>query len=308
MEKWMTSWRVAIALIAQAAVLQVATSARALDVVTSTTDLAAITEAVGAGRVKATSIAKGYQDPHYVEAKPSYMLKVRKADLLFYVGLQLEIGWLSLLVEGARNSSLVSIPAGTGITILEVPTGEVSRSQGDIHPEGNPHYWLDPRNGLIIAGTISQRLRQAEPEMDSEIAAASRRFKELLRERTATWERKMAPYRGRQIVAYHKQWEYLANWLGLRIVGYIEDKPGVPPSPAHLAALIRQMRRQSIPCVIAATFVDPKIPKLVAGKAGARFVVLPSSVGAVPEATDYIRLFDIITDRLAEALKQEGGE
>ncbi len=278
-----------------------------LSVVTTIPDLAAIAREVGGEAVEVESITKGYQDPHYVQAKPSYMLEVRRADLLFYVGLDLETGWLPLLVEGARNSRLRSLAVSDGIAILEVPGKDISRAQGDIHPQGNPHYWLDPRNGIVVARTIAHELASVDPSRSAYFSGRAGAFADRLGARIAQWEEAMAGRRGKRVVAYHKQWEYLARWLGLEIAGYIEDKPGIPPSPAHLAELIREMKAREIPCVLAATFTDPKIPELVAEKAGARFVVLPSSVGALPEASDYISLFDVITERLAQALAENGG-
>lgn len=292
------------------AVVAMATPALAggkLSVVTTIADLAAIAREVGGEAVEVESIAKGYQDPHYVQAKPSYMLKVKRADLLFYVGLDLEIGWLPLLVEGARNSRLESVALSYGIAILEVPGKDISRAQGDIHPQGNPHYWLDPRNGIVVARTIAHELASADPSRSAYFSHRADAFADRLGRRIAHWEKTMAGRRGKRVVAYHKEWEYLARWLGLEIADYIEDKPGIPPSPAHLAELIREMKAREIPCVLAATFIDPKIPELVAEKAGARFVVLPSSVGALPEASDYISLFDVITERLAEALAENRG-
>ncbi len=276
---------------------------RPLSVVTTTTDLAAIAEALGGGRVKVRSIAKGAQDPHYVAAKPSYMRLLNRADLLLYVGLQLEIGWLSLLVEGARNPGLVSLTLSKGISVLEVPEGEVTRAQGDIHPEGNPHYWLDPRNGFVMAKRISQQFKALAPDDGPYFEQRLNRFEEQLRGGIRKWKQQMLPYRGQEIVAYHKQWEYLANWLGLSIMGYVEDKPGIPPAPKHVARLTRTIRGRKVKALLVSSFINPRIPQSVANKAGTKMVVLPASVKGEKGVKTYNDLFDSIVGRLVPALK-----
>lgn len=278
-------------------------AADGLSVVTTTPDLAAIARAVGGDRVKVESIAKGFQDPHYVEAKPSFMRLVNQARLLVYAGLQLEIGWLPPLVQGARNPGLVQVDASQGVPVLERPTGPISRAQGDVHPEGNPHYWLDPRNGAVIARTIAQQLKALAPADATRFDQNLKLFEDDLGRRRQKWEERMAPFRGREIVAYHKQWEYLARWLGLTIVGYVEDKPGIPPAPQSLAAVVRTMQEKKIKALLAANFTNPTIPQSVAEKTGARLVVLPASVGGEKGIDAYGDLFDAIVGRLVEGLK-----
>ncbi len=274
-----------------------------LSVVTTTTDLAAIAEALGGKRVKVRSIAKGAQDPHYVAAKPSYMRLLNRADLLLYVGLQIEIGWLPLLVEGARNPGLLSLNLSRGISVLEVPKGEVTRAQGDIHPEGNPHYWLDPRNGFVIARRISLQLKALAPDDGPYFEQRLRLFEEKLRGSIQRWEQQMTPYRGQEIVAYHKQWEYLARWLGLSIIGYVEDKPGIPPAPKHVASLARTIRARKIKALLVSSFINPSIPQSMAVKAGTKMVVLPASVKGEKGVKTYNDLFDSIVGRLVVVLK-----
>lgn len=185
----------------------VALAAEPIFVMTTIPDLAAITKAVGGERVKVDSIAKGFQDPHYVEAKPSFMRAINQARLLFDVGLQLEIGWLPLLVQGARNPGLAQVNLSQGISVLERPTGPISRAQGDIHPEGNPHYWLDPRNGVLMAGSIARELKALAPTDGAYFEQNLKRFEANLNRRRQVWEERMAPLRGVNVVAYHKQWE-----------------------------------------------------------------------------------------------------
>jgi zinc/manganese transport system substrate-binding protein len=280
-----------------------AAAAEPISIITTTADLAAIASAVGKERVKVESIAKGYQDPHYVEAKPSYMRVVNRARLLLSVGLQLEIGWLPLLVQGARNPSLIQADLSQGIAVLERPTGPISRAQGDIHPEGNPHYWLDPRSGLVMARKIVQELKALAPSDGASFEENLKRFENDLNGRRQKWEQRMAPLRGLEVVAYHKQWEYLAHWLGLSIIDYVEDKPGIPPAPQHMANLIRTMQQKKIKALLVANFTSPTIPQSVADKAGAKMVVLPASVGGDKGIDSYADLFETIVAKLAEILR-----
>ena len=278
-------------------------AAEPLSVVTTTTDLAAITKAVGGERVKVESIAKGFQDPHYVEAKPSYMRIVNQGRILFYVGLQLEIGWLPLLVQGARNPGLVQVSLSGGIPVLERPTGPISRAQGDVHPEGNPHYWLDPRNGVIMARRVARELKGLAPTDGAYFEQNLKLFESDLARRRQKWEEQMAPFRGTEVVAYHKEWEYLAKWLGISIVDYVEDKPGIPPSPRHLEGLIQTMRQHKIKALLVSNFTSPTISQAVADKGGAKMIVLPVSVGGEKGIESYADLFETVIARLAEGLK-----
>lgn len=278
-------------------------AAEPISVVTTTADLAALAKAVGGERVSVESISKGFQDPHYVEAKPSYMRTLNRARLLLSVGLQLEIGWLPLLIQGARNPSLIQVDLSSGITVLERPTGPISRAQGDIHPEGNPHYWLDPRNGSVLARKIVQELKALAPSDGTSFEENLKRFENDLNNRRQKWEQKMAPFRGTEVVAYHKQWEYLAHWLGLNIIDYVEDKPGIPPAPQHMANLIRTMQQKKIKALLVGNFTSPTIPQSVAEKAGAKMVILPASVGGEKGVDSYADLFETIIAKLAESLR-----
>lgn len=280
-----------------------ATAAEPISVVTSTTDVAAIVKAIGSERVNVESIAKGTQDPHYVEAKPSYMRVMNRARVLFYTGLQLEIGWLPLLVQGARNRSLVQVDLSQGIPVLERPTGPISRAQGDVHPEGNPHYWLDPRNGISMARRIAQELKGVAPGDAALFDQNLKNFEDDLSRRRQKWEERMAPFRGAEVVGYHKEWEYLAHWLGLSIIGYVEDKPGIPPAPQQLANIVRTMQQRKIKALLVANFTNPTIPQSVAEKGGVKLVILPASVGGEKGIDSYGDLFESIIGKLAEALK-----
>jgi ABC-type Zn uptake system ZnuABC Zn-binding protein ZnuA len=188
--------------------------------------------------------------------------------------------------------------------VLEVPSGHIDRSQGDIHPAGNPHYWLDPRNGLPIANGMAERLSALSPE-DAELFQANLiAFQEQLATRIADWEQRMAPFQGREVVAYHKQWEYLTHWLGLKVIGYVEDKPGVPPSPRHVANLIERMKERRVPVLLCTPFTPPKIPQQVAHKAGANLLLLPPSVTGGSGIETYIDLFEYLISKLESTFKE----
>ena len=280
-----------------------------LKVVTTTPDLAAIAKAVGGDQVQVRSIARGYQDPHYVEAKPSYMTALRRADLLVYTGLQLEFGWLPLLIEGARNPRLLAgapghLDASAAVRrVLEIPTGPVSRAQGDIHPFGNPHYALDPRNGLLVAELLAEIFKKNDSVNSGGYINNLNQFRESLERAIQDWERRLSPYRGTQVVTYHQQWEYLLDWLGWRIVGVVEDKPGIPPSPRHMADIVQTMRANNVKLLLSTNFRDQKIPRLVAERTGARLLTLPISPGGAEGIESYEDLFEHILSNLEEGLR-----
>src|SRR6266702_2275347 len=209
-----------------------------LQVMTATTDLASLAEEVGGDKVSVESVARGYQDPHFVEAKPSFLLKLRKADLLIVVGLALEIGWLPALITQSTNPKIqVGAPgyfdASRYAKILEIPTGQVTRAEGDVHPLGNPHYWLDPENGLRIAKGISDKFSEMRPGDSAYFAQRYASFEQRLKQADQQWLAQMKSYAGRKIVTYHRSWPNFAEHFGLNVVGYVEPRPGIPPSPQH---------------------------------------------------------------------------
>lgn len=281
-----------------------AARAATLKVVTTVTDLAWVVQSIGGDRVQVTALCKGYQDPHYLQAKPSYAKDLKKADLLLFTGLELEVAWLPRLLDTARNPKLRPgspdlVDASAAVDgILEIPTGPTDRSQGDIHPLGNPHYVLDPRKLIPIGEAVSRALADADPDGAEAYAAGYDRFQTDLTAKIAAWETRAEPLRGKPIVAFHKQWEYLADWLGLDILDYIENRPGVPPSPRHVSELIDAMKAKKAQLVICAPFVDVHAAQEVARRGGARQVVLPSSVGGVDGTDTYPQLIDTILGRL----------
>jgi zinc/manganese transport system substrate-binding protein len=279
-----------------------------LKVVTSTTDLYDIARAVGGNRITATHIGEGYQDPHFIEAKPSFVLQLRNADVWAFVGLDLEVGWMSLLLDGARNPRIRMGGSGyldvsRAIPLLDVPRGNVDRSQGDVHPLGNPHYWLDPENGKRIARLFQQKFAQLDPAGAAAYAANEKAFEAKLDAAERSWAPLLARIKGKPVVAWHTSWRYFAEYTGMNIVGFMEPKPGVPPSPSHLARLIATMRQTGAKVIIMEPFYDRKTADLVAGRTGAKVLVLPPSVGGVKGLSDYTSLMTYDIQQLANALQ-----
>jgi len=296
------------ALIIAACAFPPASEAKKLNVVTSTTDMAALAQEVGGDKITVEALAKGYQDPHFVEAKPSFLLKLKNADLLISVGLQLEIGWLPPLVTQCGNSRIqVGAPgyldASQFAEILDLPTGQVTRAMGDVHPLGNPHYWLDPNNGRRVARGIAQKLGEMDTA-DSQYF--QERFQDFDRRLTAAekiWGAQMAPYKGRKVVTYHTSWSNFAKHFGLQVVGYIEPRPGIPPTPAHTIEIIQLMRRDNVKVVVVEPYFDLKTPNSIGSATGAKVIVLLPSVGGEKEVTDYFKLFDYDINLLIQACK-----
>lgn len=285
--------------------LHVGVPARAepLRVVTTLETFADLARSVGGSLVRVEALARGYQDPHFVEAKPSLLVPLSRADLLVFAGLDLELGWLPPLVQGSRNARIQpgspgSLDASTAISVLDVPAGKVDRAKGDIHPLGNPHYWIPPVNGLKVAKEIAARLQAIDPTHAADYAANLQKLAGLMKAKAVEWERKAAAVRGLEVVTYHKSWVYVSAWLGLREVGYVEVKPGIAPDPKHLAGLIAQMKAMRVRALLIESFYNRGIAGQVADAAGAKLVVLPSDVGATPAITSYLALVDAVLDGL----------
>jgi zinc/manganese transport system substrate-binding protein len=284
-------------------------AAKKLNVITATTDLASLAQEVGGDKIDVEAIAKGYQDPHFVEAKPSFLLKLRHADLLVVVGLDLEIGWLPPLITQSGNPHIQPAAAGyldasQFAEILEKPQGQVSRAMGDVHPLGNPHYWLDPENGRRIAKGIANKLA----EMDTPNASYyQQRFQDFDKRLTAAeqnWDAQMKPYAGRKVVTYHKSWPNFAKHFNLNVVGYIEPRPGIPPTPGHTIELIQQMKRDNVKIIMVEPYFDLKTPNNIASATGGKVLVMLPSVGGEKDITDYFKLFDYDIGMLKKAFDE----
>jgi ABC-type Zn uptake system ZnuABC Zn-binding protein ZnuA len=282
-----------------------------LNVVTTTEDLASIAREVGGDRIDVEAIARGYQDPHFVEAKPSFILRLQRADLLVVVGRDLEIGWLPPLIQQSRNSKIQAgangyLDASLRARILDIPQGQITRAMGDVHPLGNPHYWLDPENGKVIARAIFEKLAQLRPadrvffeqrlnDFNGRVDAAEKR-----------WLAAMAPYKGLKVATYHRSFTNFADRFGLDVMGYVEPRPGIPPSPQHTLDLINEMKQQNVKLVLVEPYFDLRTPNSVGRGTGAEVLVMPPSVGGVKEVTDYFKLFDYNINLLITALRKAG--
>jgi zinc/manganese transport system substrate-binding protein len=294
----------------------VGASARAqgkLNVMTTTEDLASIAREIGGDRITVDSMAKGYQDPHFVEAKPSFILKLQKADLLVLVGRELEIGWLPPLIQQSRNARIQAgadgyLDASLQAQILEIPSGEITRAMGDVHPLGNPHYWMDPENGKRIAKEIAEKLTQFRPNDRAYFTMRLTDFTSRLDEAEKRWLAMMAPYKGTKMVTYHRSFPNFAERFGLNIVGYVEPRPGIPPTPQHTLDLINEMKRQNVKLVLVEPYFDLKTPQAIGRETGAEVLVMPPSVGGVKEVPDYFKLFDYDINLLIDAMKKSGAK
>ena len=327
------------------AVVLAAPASAKLKVMTTTTDLASIARAVGGDAVEVTAIASGDQDPHFIEARPSLMSGARNADLLVEVGMELEVGWEPLILQGARNPKIQAgqpghLDASEGVRKLEVPTGTVDRSQGDVHPFGNPHYWLDPWNARVVSQEIADRLAQLSPQDAPAIRERAAAFRarldaamfgadlakaaggdalwrmadgdlpaalkaEAARRGGALpplggWAARLAPFRGAAVMTYHKSWPYLLDRFGLVTVGEIEPKPGIPPSPSHLLELIKAAQQAHAKAILVEPWYGNQAPDLVAGRTGAKVVSVTQSVETADG--DYVEHFGKIVEALASAL------
>jgi zinc/manganese transport system substrate-binding protein len=282
-------------------------------VVTTTEDLAAIAREVGGDRVTVDFIARGYQDPHFVEPKPSFILKLQRADLLVAVGRELEAGWLPPLVQQSRNAKIQPgadgyLDASIGARILDIPQGQITRAMGDVHPLGNPHYWLDPENGKVIARSIAGKLAQLRPNDKAYFDQRLNDFSTRLSDGEKRWLAQMQPYKGMKVVTYHRSFTNLADRFGLDVIGYVEPRPGIPPSPQHTLDLVSEMRKQGVKLVLVEPYFDLKTPNAIGRQTGAQVVVLPPSVGGTKDITDYLKLFEYDMNLLVNAIKQAAGQ
>lgn len=283
------------------------TAAADLRVVATTTDLADLARAVGGKHVDVDAICKGEQDPHYVQARPSYMVRLSRADLLISVGLDLEVAWLPPLIRGARNPAINRgkpghLDASTAITPIDVRGRKVDRRGGDLHPRGNPHYWLDPHNARPIARAIAARMQKLDPDHAADYAKNVAAFGKRLDAALARWDKRMAPHRGKPVVSYHATFNYFIQRFGLSLRGFVESKPGIPPAPAHLARLIGQMRKDHVGVILHERYHDESASQLVARRTKATVVKLPTSVAGGASTSDYIKLMDHLVERTAAAL------
>jgi zinc/manganese transport system substrate-binding protein len=291
-----------------AVVAPTAAGAKKLIVVASTTDMASLAQEVGGDRIDVEAIAKGYQDPHFVEAKPSFLLKLRQADLLIHVGLQLEIGWLPPLITQSGNARIQmgasgNLDASQFAEILEIPQGTVTRAEGDVHPLGNPHYWLDPDNGRRIARGIANKLADLDPGDSVFFQQRFQDFDKRLSAAEQKWDADMKPWRGQKVVTYHRSFPNFAKHFGLDVIDYVEPRPGIPPTPGHTIEVIQLMKREKCKVVLVEPYFDLKTPQSIGREAGAQVVVYLPSVGGEKQATNYFELFNYDIGLLIKAFQ-----
>jgi len=280
-------------------------SQAALQVVTTTEDLAAIARAIGGAAVDVASLTPGTRDPHFAEAKPSMIRKVYRADLLILVGADMEIGWLPPLLQSARNGRVQPGNAGYLDLSLVVPllgkmTGPVSRAMGDVHAKGNPHYWLDPRNGARMARAIAARLSELDPKQRDDYQARLVAFEQTLEQKLKQWQATLTPLRGQTVIAYHTSFVYLADAFGFTIIDEVEPKPGIAPSASHLNQLVQRIKAEQIDLLIMEPYYERRSARYLQDQTSIRIAVLPQSVGALPQIETYFQVFDRIVAILAQ--------
>jgi zinc/manganese transport system substrate-binding protein len=291
--------------------LTLASSANAkLNVVATTPDLAAIAKEIGGDKIELTTLARPTEDPHFVDARPSFIVKLNKADALIHGGAELEAGWLPKLIEQARNAQIISAAKGEvrcceGVKMLEVPD-KLDRSKGDIHASGNPHFLVDPENAKIVAHHISDAFAKLDAPNREFYETNARRFNAALDGKLAAWQAKLAPFKGRQVVAYHNSWVYFAERFGLKIELFLEPKPGIPPSPAHLAEVIAKMKETGARVIIVDPYLNRKTAETVARSTEATVVDVAQFPGGVKGTEGgYIALMDYLVNSLAKALAEQ---
>jgi zinc/manganese transport system substrate-binding protein len=278
-----------------------------IKVVTTTTDMRSITELIGGNKVSVTSIATGYQNPHFVDPKPSYIIGLSNADLFVTVGLDLEIGWSPQLLASSRNTKIQRgspgyVDASTGISLLQVPSS-VNRAEGDIHIYGNPHYWLDPLNGKIIARNITDGLERVDPSGKTFYETNLKKFDDQIDAKIKDWQTKMAPLKGTNLIAYHNEWVYFETRFGLKIVDFMEPKPGIPPTPSQLVKVINEIKSNNIKVIISSPYFTTSSSDVVSKQTGAKELTLATSVGAFSAVKNYFDLFDYDINQLTAMLK-----
>src|SRR5436189_2054561 len=278
-----------------------------IKVVTTTTDMKSIAEFVGGKNVSVSSIATGYQNPHFVDPKPSYIISLTKADLFVTVGLDLETGWSPQLLSSSRNTKIQKgadgyVDASMGVTLYQVPSS-VNKAEGDIHIYGNPHYWLDPLNGKVIARNIANGLERVDPSNKPMYETNLKIFSARIDSMMKIWQAKMAPYKGSKIIAYHNEWVYFETRFGLKIVDFMESKPGIPPPPSQLVKVINEVKSNSIKVIISSPYFTTSSSDVVVKQTGVKQLTLATSVGAFDTIKNYFDLFDYNLNQLTPVLK-----
>jgi zinc/manganese transport system substrate-binding protein len=284
----------------------VTVTAAKLVVVATTPDFAAIAREIGGDAVDVKALAKPTEDPHFVDAKPSHIVTLTRADVLIEGGAELELGWLPPLLESARNERIATggrgrIVASQGLKLAEIPT-TFDRSKGDVHSRGNPHFLLDPENAKLVAVQIAERFAQLAPASAATFAANRKRFVETVDAKLDAWQNALAPYKGAAIVTYHKDFVYLASRFNLEVVETLEPKPGIAPSPAHIARVIGTIKARQVKVILVQPYQNRKTAETVARQAGAKVLDVPQQPGAAKNTDTYVALMDNIVNTIVGGL------
>jgi zinc/manganese transport system substrate-binding protein len=282
----------------------------ALNVVATVSDLAALAKEVGGSHVNVMSMSVPTQDPHFVDARPNLAVQLNKADLLLAIGLQLEIGWLPTLVNGARNPKIQLgapgyLECATLVSSRDIPQQAIDRSMGDIHPGGSPHFLSDPREAAKVARGISKRLSQLDAAHAADFEANTQAFLTKLETTRQGWEQRMAPFKGTEFIAYHRTWTYFSDWLGIQPVEFIEPKPGIPPNPTHVVHVLSVARTKKIPVILQETYYPDSSSKIIAEKAGATLVKVSGGT-KFQSGQSYIEHIEEVVGALHKALASKG--
>ena len=278
-----------------------------IKVVTTTTDTKSIAEFIGGDKISATAIATGYQNPHFVDPKPSYIINLTHADLFVTVGLDLETGWSPQLLTSSRNTKIQKgspgyVDASVGVSLMQVPAS-ANRGEGDIHIFGNPHYWLDPINGKMIARNICDGLIRIDDTNKLFYEKNLKSFNDKIDSKLKEWQIKMQPFKGAKIIAYHNEWCYFENRFGLHIVDFMEPKPGIPPSPSQLVKVINEVKANNIKVIISSPYFTTSSSDVVSKQTGVKTLSIATSVGAFDGINNYFDLFDYDVSQLTSVLK-----
>lgn len=278
-----------------------------LRVVATTPDLASVAREIGGDRVSVVALAKPTEDPHYVDAKPSHIVTLNRADVLIEGGAELELGWLPPLLENSRNKKISAgapgrIVASDGVKMLEIPSS-FDRSKGDVHSRGNPHFLLDPVNVKTIAGQMAERFSRVDPKSAAIYRGNLAKFNAKVDAKLAEWQGRLTPYRGAKIVTYHNDFIYLASRFNLEVVATLEPKPGISPSPAHLARVIGTMKAKNARVILVQPYQSRRTAATVARQTGAVVLDIPQQPGARPNVSSYFDTMDYMVNTLAAAFR-----
>lgn len=299
-----------LSILGAAALCLHAAPARAdLKVAAALSDLASVAQAVGGDHVKALSLCKGYEDPHFVPAKPSLMRAIRDADVFISTGLELDGGWLPLVLPGSRNPKIQPgapgfVDASQGVNVLEKPKGTINRADGDIHPLGNPHYYLDPKALEVVADHLADVFSSLDAANAKSYAANAKTFDDRMESSLAKWQADLKPYAGAPVVVFHENFVYFAESFGLKVFGTVEDKPGIPPSPRHISVLATDMKKAGVKVVLYQPYHDASAARGLAEKAGATALEAAFEVGGTDGSSDVFKKFDELVGNLVKILSR----